>query len=206
MGVSKTLTIFNLNFTTMKKLTDMEIRDFLIRGDEGVTKQFLFVDCRPLIISIIQKRHPDLIKHIDYDECINELYFYLMQNDAHRLRTYKGPGSIYGWLKVVALRFFKKLPRVVIDNVSKEALIDKAATLSPNTTGDHVEAAIDTNTLLLKMSNKRYAYVLQRLIIDDASPATVALELDVTVDNLYNIKRRAIAAISKQIYKDKKIK
>jgi DNA-directed RNA polymerase specialized sigma24 family protein len=193
----------NLLLTSKTFMTDLELRDALIRGDEEVTKEFFFTTCRPLFISIIRR----VFNHeVDYDECINELYFYLMQNDAHRLRTYKGPGSIYGWLKVVALRFFKKLPRVVIDNVSKEALIDKAATQAPNTTGDHVEAAIDTNTLLLKMSNKRYAYVLQRLIIDDASPATVALELDVTVDNLYNIKRRAIAAISKQIYKDKKIK
>ena len=45
------------------------------------------------------------------------------------------------------------------------------------------------------MSNRRYAEVLQRLVIEDADPEVVAEEMGVNIDNLYNIKKRAIAAL-----------
>ena len=46
------------------------------------------------------------------------------------------------------------------------------------------------------MSNKRYVQVIKRLVLDDAEPQVVADELQVSIDNLYNIKKRAIAAIT----------
>ena len=49
--------------------------------------------------------------------------------------------------------------------------------------------------LLDKMPNSRYAMVLKRLIIEDADPQEVADEMDIKIDNLYNIKKRAIAAL-----------
>ena len=57
-------------------------------------------------------------------------------------------------------------------------------------------AAIDLRTLLWRLPNKRYAYVIKRLILDDAEPKTVADELGTNVDNLYNIKKRAVAALT----------
>ena len=46
------------------------------------------------------------------------------------------------------------------------------------------------------MPNKRYAYAIKRLILDDADLKTVACELRVNIDNLYNIKKRAITALT----------
>jgi endonuclease III-like uncharacterized protein len=54
------------------------------------------------------------------------------------------------------------------------------------------------------MPNRRYATVLQRLIIDDAPTEEVAAEMDVTPANLYNIKSRALKAIAKIIIKENK--
>jgi hypothetical protein len=48
---------------------------------------------------------------------------------------------------------------------------------------------------LNKMPNPRYAMVLRRLIIEDADPQDVAEEMDIKIENLYNIKKRAIAAL-----------
>ena len=46
------------------------------------------------------------------------------------------------------------------------------------------------------MSNSRYVYVIRRLVLQEAEPKVVALELNTNVDNLYNIKKRAIAALT----------
>ena len=46
------------------------------------------------------------------------------------------------------------------------------------------------------MSNKRYVLVIKRLMLEDADPDEVAEELGVTVDNLYNIKKRAMSSIT----------
>ena len=39
-------------------------------------------------------------------------------------------------------------------------------------------------------------YVIRRLILDEAKPIDVARELNVKVSNLYNIKSRAIEALT----------
>ncbi len=50
--------------------------------------------------------------------------------------------------------------------------------------------------MLSLMENQRYAEVLRHLILYDEDPANYANEIGVTVDNLYNIKKRAITAFS----------
>ena len=84
-------------------MTEQQIIDALIERDERVTKRFFFENCRPLFVSII--RHV-FSYEVDYDEFVNELYVYIMENDAYRLKQFKGRSSIYQWLKVVAIRFF----------------------------------------------------------------------------------------------------
>ncbi|MBQ5899708.1 MAG: sigma-70 family RNA polymerase sigma factor [Alistipes sp.] len=183
-------------------LTDEQIKDALISGDVKVTEQFL-LRCRPLLISIVRHKHPEFAPYVDYTELSNEVYFHLMENDAHRLRTYKAKSSIYGWMKVVVTHLLqKKLIKMVVKDTSSDHLLDKVG--SPSSTDSQIEATIDSNALLSKMPNHRYATVLQRLIIDDAPTEEVAAEMDVTPANLYNIKSRALKAIAKIIIKENK--
>ena len=63
-------------------------------------------------------------------------------------------------------------------------------------------ARIDVERLFALMPNKRYVYVIQRLVLDDAEPSAVAEELGTNVDNLYNIKKRAIAALTEIALKE----
>ena len=88
-------------------MTDRDIIEGLIKGDEDINRQFFFENCRPLFASVIHKVFP---YDIDYDEFVNEFYIYLMENDATRLRQFEGRSSIYQWLKTVSLRFALKLP------------------------------------------------------------------------------------------------
>ena len=59
---------------------------------------------------------------------------------------------------------------------------------------DHATTAsiLDVQRLLDAMPNKRYVYVIQKLIIDEYAPEELASEMHITTDNLYNIKRRAM--------------
>ena len=63
-------------------------------------------------------------------------------------------------------------------------------------------ASIDLERLMALMPNRRQAYVIKRTILDEAEPKLVARELDTNVDNLYNIKKRAIAALTEIAQKE----
>ena len=182
-------------------MTDQEIVQALIERDSRVTAQFFFKDCRPLLFSIIHRVFDK--QKVDYDEIISELYIYLMANDAHRLRQFRFESTLYQWIKTTAIRFCLKLKNdeVVIDDESQEPLDNK------NRDTDCIEpsqAKMDVDNLLSQMRNQRYAKVIRMLMIDGMTPEEVAKELYVTVDNLYNIKRRAMAALADVALKDKR--
>ena len=60
----------------------------------------------------------------------------------------------------------------------------------------------DLERLFIKMPNKRYVYVIRRLVLEDWEPEQLAEEMNVTTANLYNIKRRAMAQLTKVALKD----
>jgi DNA-directed RNA polymerase specialized sigma24 family protein len=64
------------------------------------------------------------------------------------------------------------------------------------------QATDDIERLFDLMPNKRYVYVIRRLILEDVEPDKLAAELGVTVDNLYNIKRRAMSQLTRVALND----
>lgn len=180
-------------------MTDQEIIQKLIAKDNRVTKEFFFVKCRPLFLSIIRKVFN---YEVDYDEFVNELYLYLMEDDARKLQNFEYRSSIYQWLKVLAIRFFIKKRDNLIDDSSDEALYEE--TKNEPTDDIDISAKGDLNRLFMMMPNKRYVHVIKRLVIEDWEPEMLAEEMNVTVDNLYNIKRRAMAQLTQIVLNDKR--
>ena len=182
-------------------MTDKEIVEALIAHDERITATFFYKDCRPLLMSVIRRVFDNQI--VDYEEIISELYILLMENDAQRLRQFHFDSSLYQWLKVVAIRHCLKLKTAdsVIDIENGGSLDDKG---NDQRTEETSNAEMDLDNLLDQMRNQRYARVIRRLMIDGCPPAEVAKELHVTTDNLYNIKRRAMAALIEVALIDKK--
>ena len=176
-----------------------EIVDALIARDAAVTEQFFFKDCRPLFVSIIRNVFS---YEVDYDEFVNEFYIYLMEDDARRLRQFECRSSIFQWMKVVAIRYFVAKRNRVIDLNPQNPLIDRSQLIADKHSAVQDDAKMDVEALLAKMPNRRYAYVVRRLLIDDAEPQTVAKELNIEVFNLYNIKKRAIAALTELALKE----
>lgn len=174
-------------------MTDQQIIEALIARDERVTQQFFFGNCRPLFLSIIRYVFS---YEVDYDEFVNEFYLHLMENDAYRLRQFQGRSTIYQWMKVIAIRYFIAKRDSMIDNDSKDTLLDSVVQNETIDGEKKLTAKMDIERLFSLMPNRRYVYVIRRLVLQEAEPKVVAQELRTNVDNLYNIKKRAIAALT----------
>ena len=180
-------------------MSDQQIIEALIARDEQVTRQFFFGNCRPLFLSIIRRVFS---YEVDYDEVVNEFYLHLMENDAYRLRQFQGRSTIYQWMKVIAIRYFIAKRDSMIDNESKDALLDSVVQNETVDSEKKMTAKMDIEHLLSLMPNRRYVYVIRRLVLQEAEPKVVAQELKTNVDNLYNIKKRAIAALTEIALKE----
>ena len=172
-------------------MTDQEIIQGLIARDNRVTKDFFFVNCRPLFCSIIRKLFNS---DVDYDEFVNELYVYLMENDASKLRSFEYRSTVYQWLKVLAIRFFINKRGRMIDDTSQETPYDGRSQTAD--TEKDMTAEGDMERLFNNMPNKRYVHVIRCLILEDWEPEQLAHEMNITTANLYNIKRRAMAQLT----------
>ena len=161
-------------------MTDHEIIQGLIARDNRVTEDFFFVKCRPLFYSVMKQVFD---YEVDYDELVNELYIYLMEDDAIKLRNFQFRSSVYQWLKILSIRFFIKIRVRMIDDNSQET--------------PEMSAKDDLERLFEAMPTKRYVYVIRRLIIEEWEPDQLAQEMNITTANLYNIKRRAMAQLTR---------
>lgn len=178
-------------------MIDKEIIQGLIARDNRVTEDFFFVKCRPLFCSIIQKVFD---YEVEYDEFVNELYVYLMANDASKLRNFEYRSTVYQWLKVLAIRFFINKRDRMIDDTSQETHYDGRSQTAD--TDKDMTAEGDMERLFDNMPSKRYVYVIRRLILEDWEPEQLAHEMNITTANLYNIKRRAMAQLTRVALND----
>lgn len=177
-------------------MTDKEIINGLIVKDNQITTEFFFVKCRPLFYNII--RHV-FSYDVDYDEFVNELYQYLMDNNAAKLHGFQYRCSLMQWLKVLAIHYFVKKRNMMIKDSTQESLY---ITNIKENTESVSSARSDLERVFNLMQNKRYVYVIRKLVIEDMKPEQLAQELGVTTANLYNIKRRAMFALTEAALKD----
>lgn len=183
----------------MQNTSDMEIVQLLIERDEKTTRDFFYVRCHNLFMSIIRNifSHP-----VDEVECISVLYLYLMENDAARIRQFEGKSTLLQWLKITAIRFFIRHKEEFIGDMSGEQ--EMPIPSECDDTGTRIAARLDVERLLAMMTNQRYVFVIRRLILEEATPDEVADELNVKVSNLYNLKKRAMEALTYVALKDKR--
>lgn len=174
-------------------MKDKIIRDELIAQNNAVTSQFFYKNCRPLLYKLIGEIFST---HVDYDELVNELYLHLMEDNARRLRSFKGDSSIYQWIKKVAYNFFLdlKLHRRVIENESNDSLYEKRDELVDSS---EQEAQMDVATLIDQIENERYRMVLQKVVIEGMDYDELSEITGLKKSNLYNIKKRAMAELER---------
>ena len=178
-------------------MTDQEIIQGLIERDNQITKVFFFEKCRPLFCSIINFVFD---YEVDYDEFVNELYVYLMENDAQKLRNFQYRSSVYMWLKIVAIRYFIKKRGRLIDVNSENPPYEEQEWISEDDGENTAEG--DLERLFDKMKTKRYVYAIRKLLLEDWEPERLAKEMMITTANLYNIKLRAMAQLTRVALND----
>lgn len=173
----------------MRNLSDQEIVEKLIERDPLVTHWFLYIKCKPLFLSLMKK----LFKYsIEYDEFVDEIVVFLMENDNHRLKSFDFHSTLTHWLQRCLVRHFLRNGKVMIEDTSKEPPYpiegDEVDLVS------QINAKIDLDILLkaLAKENPRQSYVIRRILLEDAEFKNVASELGIQVSNLYNVKKRAI--------------
>lgn len=176
------------------QMNDREIIQGLIGRDSRITYQFFYVKCKPLLTAIMRLvfSYP-----VEYNEMVSELYGYMMANDCAKLRQFQYRSSIYQWMKIVATRFFIRHRNSLIENVSREAQYETCEETELLDSEKTVALHLDVETLLSLIANKRYADAIRALVLEEIPLEKYAEQIGVTVENLYNIKKRAMAALTK---------
>ncbi|MBQ9184627.1 MAG: sigma-70 family RNA polymerase sigma factor [Bacteroidales bacterium] len=180
------------------------IREFdltLIRGlrstdiavHERCVRRVFYEDLETLLRSI----QCSLFKgSIEYDDLVNELYLFLSRNNWKILDSFQGRGGarLSTWLSHVVWRYFmhayKRESRMIYQE--DHSKMDKQVyAISAD------EMRIDIEKTLSQMENKRYVLVIRLLIIEGHKAEDVAAMMNTTIQNIYNLKHRAIGQFLK---------
>lgn len=185
--------------------SDQQIFDGLVKNNEAVIRYVFYRKYRPLLQYNAYKTAGN--KDVDLDDLIQELYLFISKNDWEKLRKYSPEYPSEKWFSVVSYRFFKDFTASMIDSHRNLPIdnIEERMVMFQQTQVEKMIATDIKNAIGL-VKPPRNAQILKALIIDEEEPAAVAKRFDVTVDNLYNIKRRALAKLIQEHLQDYVIK
>ena len=149
----------------------------------------------------------------EVDEIRNAIFIHLMEDDCRRFKLVNVTAALLGWINRTAVRYLIRHKGDFVadwkvhtsgddepddDEMTEKQIQRKTPDVSEATS----EAHYDTERLLEAMNNARYVMVIRELCLSEREPAEVADEMGITVANLYNIKKRALAALTMVALKD----
>lgn len=181
--------------------TDVEIYSQLLNNDERMICYVFYEHFRTMLRFNAMKAAGN--KEVELDDLIQELYLYMSQNDWEKLRKYSPDYPFANWFSVVSYRFFKDFTFSMIES-SQNVPIDNIDDRTVLSHGNNISSSIimDIKNAIRKAKPPRDRQILEALILNEEEPTDVAAQFEVTVDNLYNIKRRAIAKLIKNHLQD----
>ena len=169
---------------------DRQLVEGILRGERPLIEYFFQKKCSKLFTYILLNVFDGAI---DQRELVSELFLYIAGNDWQVMRQFQYRSSLMTYISVVAVRFFQKRRSQLIDLPSVETLNDKM--WQNHSAHIAAERRMDIQAALQKMPNERYRKVIEKLDLHDVYPEKLADEMNVTVDNLYNIHRRALVQL-----------
>ncbi len=169
------------------QLNDHELVDGILNNDKDLIKYFFTRKCSGLISFILLNVFGG---NIDRNAIISELYLFLADNNWYVFRVFQYRSKLMTYVSVVTVRFFIKNRTRMIDTALQNPLNNQK--VLTESTGSTLDLRIDIKRALDKMSNQRYRMVIDKLDLQDVQPEKLAKEMKITVDNLYNIHRRAL--------------
>ena len=149
----------------------------------------------------------------EVDEIRNAIFLHLMEDDCRRFKLVNDTAALLGWINRTAVRYLIRhkgdfVADWKVDTSDEDQPDDDEMTekqiqrKTPDVSEAITEAHFDTERLLGAMNNARYVIAIRELCLSERDPAEVAEEMGITVANLYNIKKRALAALTKVALKD----
>lgn len=150
----------------LEQYTDKQIVDGILANNKVVIEYFFLKKCSALFIYILQNIFDG---NIDKKELISELYLYMADQDWYKVRQFDYRSKLMTWTSVVAVRFFQKKKRELIENKSSETLnkeMDKIANVTM-----FIDCKMDVCNALKKMPNERYRKVIEALDLKEVHPS-----------------------------------
>lgn len=169
--------------------TDAIFIKALKMGNNEISRQFFYKE----IGGILHKIRMEVFRgNVDFDELVSELYLYLSRDNWSRFDGFDGKNGcrLCTWMIPVAWRFFMSIRERLLRT---EKIDDNSGVIRSSVRDDlRIQIAIDVNAVLSRMPNQRYAEIIRLLLIEGYASQDVADMLDMRVENIYNLKHRAI--------------
>lgn len=166
----------------------------LRNGNNEICRQFFFKE----IGGILHKIRMEVFRcYVDFDELVNELYLYLSRDNWTKFDSFDGMNGcrLRTWMIPVAWRYFMSIRERLL---KIENFNDMTNVINDSVRDDlRIQIAIDVNCVLSRMPNERYAEIIRLLLIEGYGAKDVADMLDMRVENIYNLKHRAITQFIK---------
>lgn len=185
----------------MMEYTNLQLLNGLLANDERMIQYVFYEHFESMLRYNALKASGN--KDVDFSDLVQELYLYVSRNDWEKLKKYDPSLPFANWFSVVSYRFFKDFTFSMIEstkNVPIEDMDDRNAFLQGNNVFSTI--VMDIKNAIRKSKPPRDRQILEALVLNEEEPAEVAERFNVTVDNLYNIKRRALAKLIKNHLQD----
>ena len=191
--------------TALKIYTeDLQIAKALINRDEVVTRKYFYKQCYPLFKSIYDNYHTDCTC---CKEFIDEIYVLVLAPSKTtgkcQLENFRGESTLASWLKTACLYYCykqfdlkEKMPKYERLPHSNEKEIDEDSDRTDQIYGS-IEIDLsnlereDAITRLKQLPNKRYGELLRLRYVESFTNEETANKLGTTMENYYNLHKRA---------------
>lgn len=177
----------NIINMTYDLYTDEQLVFGITHNDQPLIEYFFCKKCSKLFSYIVYSVYGGMAT---LNELVNEFFLYIAADNWKKIKQFDFRSKLMTWISVVAVRFFQKKRESLIENNSSETQIEQTKnSISYDMT---IDSKLDIHSAINQISNARYRMVIEKLDLEDVAPETLAQEMNVSVDNLYNIHRRAL--------------
>lgn len=170
-------------------LTDRELVELLLANDQEAIEYVFFYRCDGMFAHII---HGVFLSQGKKEELVSELYLYLSQNDWERLRKFEFKASLYTWLTVLAVRFFKKkqISQTKIVAIDPQLIVETRKSEPDDFDIIREMTRLELYKAIDKLSKPRERYALLAELTGKSADA-IAEDMGCTVSAVYNLTKKA---------------
>lgn len=170
-------------------LTDRELVALLLANDQEAIEYVFFYRCDGMFAHII---HGVFLSQGKKEELVSELYLYLSQNDWERLRKFEFKASLFTWLTVLAVRFFKKkqISQTKIIAIDPQLIVETRKSEPDDFDIVREMTRLELYKAIDKLSKPRERYALLADLSGKSTEA-IAEDMGCTVSAVYNLTKKA---------------